>query len=74
MNLTEELRSLLGADVVATDGPTRREHAGDKWFASHPPDAVIFGYVPTRTGPIAPSAIHSLINRLPSKAIPWLPI
>jgi len=42
MNLTEELRSLLGADVVATDGPTRREHAGDKWFASHPPDAVIF--------------------------------
>ena len=28
----------------------------------------------SRTGPIAPSQIHSLISRLPSKAMPWLPI
>jgi glycolate oxidase len=42
MNLAEELRFLLGDGVVSTDEPTRRAHAGDKWIASHLPDAVVF--------------------------------
>lgn len=42
MNLLDELRELLGADRVAGDEATRRAHAGDKWFAEHDPDAVVF--------------------------------
>ncbi len=42
MNLAEELTNLLGAERVAADEPTRRAHGGDKWFAEHDPDVVVF--------------------------------
>src|SRR5256886_7007322 len=42
MNLAEELRQLLGDDVVAADQATRVAHSGDKWFATHDPDVVVF--------------------------------
>jgi len=42
MNLAEELRRLFGDSMVATDEPTRIVHGGDKWFATHEPDAVVF--------------------------------
>lgn len=43
MNLAAELRALLGDDeAVATDEATRISHSGDKWFASHAPDVVVF--------------------------------
>jgi len=42
MKLVEDLRELLGADVVATESEVLAAHAGDKWFASHPPEVVVF--------------------------------
>jgi glycolate oxidase len=40
--LGDELRHLLGESVVADDPETLTAHSGDKWFASHLPDAVVF--------------------------------
>ncbi len=42
MNLASDLRALLGEGVVAADEPTRHSHGGDKWFAFHEPDVVVF--------------------------------
>jgi glycolate oxidase len=42
MNLAAELRALLGDDPVASDEGTRAAHRGDKWFAEHTPDIVVF--------------------------------
>jgi glycolate oxidase len=42
MSLIGDLRALLGDEHVAGDEPTRRAHGGDKWFAEHDPDAVVF--------------------------------
>jgi glycolate oxidase len=42
MNLVAELRALLGDEIVAADGPTRVAHGGDKWFARHEPEVVVF--------------------------------
>ena len=33
---------LLGDEIVAADEPTRTAHSGDKWFATHQPEAVVF--------------------------------
>jgi glycolate oxidase subunit GlcD len=42
MNLAAELRALLGEGAVAADEPTRLAHSGDKWFATHAPEVVVF--------------------------------
>ncbi len=42
MNLAEELRALLGADVVSDEAAELAAHGGDKWIANHPPDVVVF--------------------------------
>jgi glycolate oxidase len=42
VNWSKELRNLLGAEAVAEDAATRAAHAGDKWFAEHQPEAVVF--------------------------------
>jgi len=42
MNLAAELRALIGEDCVAADEATRMAHRGDKWFAEHAPDVVVF--------------------------------
>lgn len=42
LTLARQLTRLLGPEAVSTDAETLRAHAGDKWFASHPPDAVVF--------------------------------
>jgi glycolate oxidase len=42
MNLAEELRALLGADVVSDDATELQAHGGDKWIANRPPDVVVF--------------------------------
>ncbi len=41
-SLGAALRDLLGNDVVADDEATRTANAGDKWFAAHEPDVVVF--------------------------------
>jgi glycolate oxidase len=41
-SLAAELRSLLGTHCVADDPEVLAEHSGDKWFAAHEPEAVVF--------------------------------
>jgi len=40
--LKQKLVKLLGPDCVADDPATLDENSRDKWFASHPPDVVVF--------------------------------
>jgi glycolate oxidase len=42
LNLAEELRQLLGAEAVSDDATELQAHGGDKWFANHPPDIIVF--------------------------------
>ena len=42
MTLARQLTRLLGKDRVAADAPTLATHATDKWFASNPPEVVVF--------------------------------
>jgi len=46
MSLTHDwlkpLIKLLGSDTVSTTAEQIEAHSGDKWSASHPPDAVVF--------------------------------
>jgi glycolate oxidase len=40
--LANELRTLLGNEIVADDEATLAAHSGDKWEATHAPEAVVF--------------------------------
>jgi glycolate oxidase len=40
--LAPDLRSLLCDEIVADDPETLAAHSGDKWFAGHSPEAVVF--------------------------------
>jgi glycolate oxidase len=42
MQLTDELKRLLGIAFVADDAETLAAHSGDKWFAHEEPDVVVF--------------------------------
>src|SRR6266487_6812534 len=42
MSLADKLRQLLGNDAVADDLETLAAHSGDKWFAAHEPEVVVF--------------------------------
>src|SRR5260370_33618052 len=42
INLADRLRQLLGDDVVKDDATTLGAHSGDKWFAAHEPEVVVF--------------------------------
>src|SRR5438067_1053593 len=42
MSVARELRQLLGDDVVDDDDATLAAHSGDKWFAAHEPEIVVF--------------------------------
>ena len=42
MHVKEKLAELLGADSVIDDPEILAAHSGDKWFANHPPDVVVF--------------------------------
>src|SRR6266699_1872970 len=42
MALADKLRQLLGNDPVADDAETLAAHSGDKWFAAHEPEIVVF--------------------------------
>jgi len=41
-NLASELRDLLGKEIVTSDPQTLAAHSGDKWFAAHQPEVVVF--------------------------------
>src|SRR5216117_875681 len=42
INLADRLRQFLKTDTVATDAKTLAAHSGDKWFAAHEPEIVVF--------------------------------
>jgi len=42
MELASKLRQFLGNDIVADDPDTLAAHGGDKWFAAHQPEVVVF--------------------------------
>src|SRR5258708_29661694 len=42
MLLAGQLEKLLGKSLVSIEPATLAAHAGDKWFASHPPEVVVF--------------------------------
>jgi glycolate oxidase len=42
MSLADQLRHLLGENIVADDPETLAAHAGDKWFAAEAPEVVVF--------------------------------
>ena len=41
-SLVEQLTALLGADCVSSSAEDLAIHSTDKWFASHPPEVVVF--------------------------------
>ena len=42
MQLVSQLRKLFDEQIVADDSETLAAHSGDKWFATHPPEVVVF--------------------------------
>src|SRR5216117_3332069 len=42
MKLASRLREILGDRIVVDDPETIAGHSGDKWFATHPPEVVVF--------------------------------
>ncbi len=42
MLLARQLEKLLGQSRVSVEPATLAQHATDKWFASHPPEVVVF--------------------------------
>ncbi|HSH37146.1 MAG TPA: FAD/FMN-containing dehydrogenase, partial [Chthoniobacterales bacterium] len=40
--LAAQLRQIVGAGAVAEDEETLLAHGGDKWFANHLPEVVVF--------------------------------
>jgi glycolate oxidase len=42
MELPSKLRQVLGKEIVTADPDTLAAHSGDKWFAAHQPDVVVF--------------------------------
>jgi glycolate dehydrogenase FAD-linked subunit len=45
-NLASKLRDLLDKEIVANDPETLAAHSGDKWFAAHQPEVVVFARSP----------------------------
>src|ERR1700752_1147937 len=42
MQVASKLREILGNEIVADDPETLTAHSGDKWFAAHQPEVVVF--------------------------------
>jgi glycolate oxidase len=41
-HVKDKLVELLGADAVIDEPEVLATHGGDKWFANHPPEVVVF--------------------------------
>src|SRR5216110_278099 len=41
-NLASKLRELIGAEAVSNESDVLAEHSGEKWFAAHEPEVVVF--------------------------------
>ena len=56
---------MLGPDELCVDDATRQAHAGDKWFAAHPPDIVAL--------PKSPEAVAAVLRIANGHRIPVTP-
>jgi glycolate dehydrogenase FAD-linked subunit len=63
--LASQLRTLLGDEVVADDAETLAAHSGDKWFAAHPPEVVVFA---TSTGDVSKLLQFAAREKIPITA------
>src|SRR2546430_9751134 len=61
MSLAKEVRQLLGSDAVADDDHSLTAHSGDKWFATHEPDVVVFARSTTDVSKLLQFASHEKI-------------
>ncbi len=60
-----KLRRALAADELRTDAASRQAHAGDKWFAAHPPDIVAL--------PKTPEAVAAVLRIAHEHRVPVTP-
>ena len=60
-SLAGKLRNLLGADRVRDDSGTLAAHSGDKWFAAHKPDVVVFANSTSDVSKLLQFASHEKI-------------
>jgi glycolate oxidase len=63
--LASDLRGLLGNDVVRDDPGTLAAHSGDKWFAAHQPEVVVFA---TSTGDVSKLLQFAAREKIPVTA------
>ena len=62
IRLLRQLRRILPADEVSFEASVLKDHAGDKWFASHTPDAVV---LPRSTESVAAALRFANRHRIP---------
>lgn len=60
--IADALEQALGGGKVRLDEETKADHSGDKWFASHPPDVVVFA---ENTGDVSKVLSYAHRNRIP---------
>src|SRR3954453_15662933 len=65
MQLASKLREILGDDIVADDPETLAAHSGDKWFAAHQPEVVVFA---TSTGDVSKLLQFAAREKIPVTA------
>src|SRR5881398_26691 len=63
--LASDLRGLLGDDVVRDDWETLAANSGDKWFAAHQPEVVVFA---TSTGDVSKLLQFAAREKIPVTA------
>src|SRR3989440_7074835 len=61
MSLADKLRQFLGNNTVADDPDTLAAHGGDKWFAAHQPEVVVFARSTTDASKLLQFASHEKI-------------
>jgi glycolate dehydrogenase FAD-linked subunit len=61
MKLASTLREILGNEIVADDLDTLTAHSGDKWFASHEPEVVVFARTTSDVSKLLRFASHEKI-------------
>lgn len=65
MSWQEELISLLGCEKASCDPAILDAHAGDKWYASHRPEVVVF---PTETNDVSQTLRFAYERKIPVTA------
>src|SRR6478672_13248156 len=61
-SLVNKLRQLLGGEIVADDPETVAAHSGDKWFATQPPEVVVFARSAADVSKLLEFASHEKVS------------